>query len=257
MTLSMSMPMSPALVFAPADDFAPAPDDSPNAPEGVDPATTGTRTRPRRVRTGLSPSRRDLADRYIPLARSLSRRFKRSCPGGWEEFESGSMLALVEAAEAFDPDRGVKFATFARRRITGALIDVQRALFARSRPGGGEAISGPLPAFREHFGGRVLGVLADQPIGWELETHDVVERLVATLPPREAEACRRLYLRGQSQSEAAAELGLSQSRLCRIHRVALARLRLQARARDLTDAPLDTETDADTDSDSNASANAA
>jgi RNA polymerase sigma factor for flagellar operon FliA len=45
-----------------------------------------------------------------------------------EDMASAGAVGLVLAAEAFDPTTGVPFGAFARRRITGALIDEMRSL---------------------------------------------------------------------------------------------------------------------------------
>ncbi len=89
---------------------------------------TETSASARRRRAPLTAEQQDLAVRYLPLARSLARPFKMSWPGSRDEFESAANLALIEAAGSFDPGRNVKFATFARHRIWGALRDVQRGL---------------------------------------------------------------------------------------------------------------------------------
>lgn len=169
----------------------------------------------------LSPDRQALAVRFIPLARRLAQPWKRQWPHAWEEFESGALLALVQAAASFDPNRNIKFATFARHRIGGALRDVRRGLI----PPTGTADSGNLPAnlvpsYTEH-NGRILGIEPDPPVGWELESLDAVDRWLNKLPPKHAAACRQIYLLGKSQLEAARAIGLSQSRLCSMHRAAL------------------------------------
>lgn len=45
-----------------------------------------------------------------------------------EDMASAGSLGLVLAAEAYDPSTGVPFGAFARRRITGALMDELRSL---------------------------------------------------------------------------------------------------------------------------------
>ena len=40
-----------------------------------------------------------------------------------ENLEGAGVLGLVEAAQQFDPSRGVDFKTFAYRRIRGAILD--------------------------------------------------------------------------------------------------------------------------------------
>jgi RNA polymerase sigma factor (sigma-70 family) len=196
--------------------------------EGDAPGDAPGRGKSRRRRAGLSPARQQLADRYVALARALAKPFKKSFPHFWEEFESASLLALVEAAEAYQPGLNVKFSTFARRRIVGALVDVQREVCALNRPFEGAASPPPPPggppSYDEHCGGRVLGIACEPPVGWDLEAREALERLFRSLPPRHAEVCRRIYLRGQTQSQAALEMGLAQSRLSCLHRDALAML---------------------------------
>ncbi len=45
-----------------------------------------------------------------------------------DDLTSAGMLALVQAARAFDPARGVPFAPFAARRIAGSLLDELRGM---------------------------------------------------------------------------------------------------------------------------------
>lgn len=44
-----------------------------------------------------------------------------------DDLASAASLGLVLAAESFDPDRGVPFGAYARRRITGAIADEMRS----------------------------------------------------------------------------------------------------------------------------------
>jgi RNA polymerase sigma factor for flagellar operon FliA len=53
-----------------------------------------------------------------------------------DDLMSAAMLGLVQAARAFDPDRGIPFSSFARTRIKGAVLDELRSrdwLTRRSR----------------------------------------------------------------------------------------------------------------------------
>ncbi len=70
----------------------------------------------------------ELATEFLPLARGMSKPLKLLYPYWRDEFESAACLALVEAARSFDPSRSIRFATFARFRIRGALMDVGRAM---------------------------------------------------------------------------------------------------------------------------------
>jgi RNA polymerase sigma-B factor len=71
-------------------------------------------------RTGSRRERDAVIERFMPLARSLARRYRR---GGepLEDLEQVASLALVRAVEGFDPTRDVAFSSYAVPTITGAL----------------------------------------------------------------------------------------------------------------------------------------
>ena len=179
--------------------------------------------RPRRMR--LNNDQRDLAERYLPLARALAKPLKAAWPGAWDEFESAACMALVEAAGAYEPERGVKFGTFARHRIRGALRDVQRKMVAlgwRSDASHAPNVGGMNDETETH--GRILNSEPDAPVGSMLEAEEEIDTLLRRLPSRHAAACRELYLMGKTQVEAARAIGCSQSRLSSVHREAIAML---------------------------------
>src|SRR5215210_4042912 len=67
------------------------------------------------------PRARDLlVERYLPLARSLARRYRRS-PEPLEDLEQVACLALVKAVDGFDPTRGTAFTSYAVPSIAGAI----------------------------------------------------------------------------------------------------------------------------------------
>ena len=86
--------------------------------DGQTPPAEPERTRGRHP---MSTEQQRLVIRYLPMARALAKPLKATWPGEGDEFESAACLALVEAAQSFDASRNVKFATFARYRIMGAL----------------------------------------------------------------------------------------------------------------------------------------
>lgn len=182
----------------------------------------------RRTRRGrLTESQQRLAVTYIPLARALARPFKEQLPLALEEFESAALLALVESARRYDPNRGVRFATFARVRIDGALRDTRRKVLRRDRPfvmghDGPRRIVGLPPACEEY--GKLLMMHPDDPIGASLEAIEAVETWLSKLPKAHAAACRLIYLYGKTHAEAGAELGVTPSRITYMHLEALAML---------------------------------
>lgn len=175
------------------------------------------------TRKPLNAEQQALATRYLPLARALALPLKMTWPSARDEFASAAMLGLVEAAESFDPERDVKFATFARHRIRGALRDVQRRLVAlgwRCDAANAPRIYGDVVESR----GRVLGVEPDAPVGTEMEARDEIEHRLKALPPRTAQALRLIYLCRCTQGEAARRIGCSQSRMSFLHQEGLAML---------------------------------
>jgi RNA polymerase sigma factor (sigma-70 family) len=177
---------------------------------------------PHRRRVPLTEEQRELAVNYLPMARQLARRLHSTWPFHREELESTAYMALVEAAQTFDPSRGVGFGTYARHRIRGALRDLQRVICSgKSRAAGATApVFQKLKAFDEH-NGMVLGVEPDPPVGTWIESTEAVEFWLRRLPRAHAAACRLIYIHGKSQDQVAVEIGCSKSYLSRLHREAI------------------------------------
>jgi RNA polymerase sigma factor for flagellar operon FliA len=76
--------------------------------------------------------RRELRDRlielYLPVVRSEARRLVKRLPPHIEsdDLVSAGTLGLVRAIEHFDPARGVRFESYCRKRVVGAMIDELR-----------------------------------------------------------------------------------------------------------------------------------
>ena len=74
--------------------------------------------------------RERLLAKYIPLVRNVASRMAMGFPRSVElsDLVNTGMIGLIEAFKNFDPDRGVKFETYAVPRIRGAILDELRAL---------------------------------------------------------------------------------------------------------------------------------
>jgi RNA polymerase sigma factor FliA len=79
-------------------------------------------------RQPLVAGQRDRIAAGLPFVESLARRVASSMPHSIElnDLVQDGMLGLIDAACRFDEARGIKFETFAERRVRGAMIDALR-----------------------------------------------------------------------------------------------------------------------------------
>ncbi len=75
-------------------------------------------------------ARRKLLDRYLALVRNVAGRMAINFPRSVElcDLINTGVIGLIEAFRNFDPERGVKFETYAVPRIRGAILDELRSL---------------------------------------------------------------------------------------------------------------------------------
>lgn len=179
----------------------------------------------------LDDKRRDLAAKYVPLALSIARKFSVNWSWMKDEMESAALVALVEAARTFDPDRNVKFSTFLRKRLFGALLDTRRQMcqsFARVEAADsddeefGWLKTKPLSNLRPEevidYEGRLVDPSSMREDGPLYEVHDFLRTEFRILPSRHREVMDGLYLRHQSYEELSVSLNCSKSRLIAVHR---------------------------------------
>ena len=71
---------------------------------------------------------RDHLDNNLPFVQALARRVAASMPNSVDvsDLVQDGMIGLIDAADRFDGSRGIKFETFAERRVRGAMIDALR-----------------------------------------------------------------------------------------------------------------------------------
>lgn len=151
------------------------------------------------------------------------------------------MLGLTEAAQAFSPNLGVKFSTFAFFRIRGAIFDgiaevswMTRAEYRRHHQHLQEQNTGhadPLDPDRRWAAGpaevvpltdRQMDELVGRPAvpgaqASRQETNEQLLAAVAQLPQREQQLITMIYFEGHTLQNAAVRLGISKSWASRVH----------------------------------------
>ena len=75
--------------------------------------------------TGDAGAREQLAVNYMPLVRTICRRFHTSREPQEDLFQTG-MIGLLNAIEKFDPHRGSSFSSLAIPEVLGAILDYLR-----------------------------------------------------------------------------------------------------------------------------------
>ena len=93
-------------------------------------------------------SQRNRVEAGVPFVQALARRVAASMPHSIDlgDLVQDGMLGLIDAAHRFDAARGIKFETFAERRVRGAMID---ALRRNAWPRGIRRVRRELEAARE------------------------------------------------------------------------------------------------------------
>src|SRR6187200_3792923 len=81
-------------------------------------------------RDGDQQARERLVLAYSPLVKFVAGRMSSGLPAHIEEADliSYGLLGLIGAIERFEPEREIKFETFAVARIKGSIIDELRSL---------------------------------------------------------------------------------------------------------------------------------
>ena len=120
--------------------------------------------------SGDQAAREELTERYLPLARALSRRY-RSATEPYDDLFQVACLGLVKAIDRFDPSHGASFQAYAVPTILGEL--------------------------KRHFRDRVMPLHMPRSVKeWALEVGNATEALTGELerPPSLAEVAERTEL---------------------------------------------------------------
>ena len=101
-------------------------------------------------RVPLADHQQDRVEACLPFVESLARRMASTMPHSIDlgDLVQDGVLGLMDAAHRFDEKRGIKFETFAERRVRGAMID---ALRRDAWPRGVRRVRRELEAAREQL----------------------------------------------------------------------------------------------------------
>jgi len=184
-----------------------------------------------RCRAGDASARSQLIERYLPLARNLSRRVRAvgTAVTDGDDLISAAFIGLIDAVDRFEPGRGVPFEAYASLRIRGAMIDELRRTGERSRNTDAEdqprTVS--LDGLLEDDWRDTLAA-PDDGFDDAFEREDLCSRVQVALdglPPRQRELLARYYADSMTLREAGVRMGISEARACQLHGRAIVNLR--------------------------------
>lgn len=159
------------------------------------------------VQSPLTREEQALVVAYLPLAGAVARRQSRNLVRYRNEIRSAARMGLIDAARTYKPARKIKFSTWARYRIRGAVSDFKRTI----RP------AESLVPYHEEGNRIVWGCRPEGDPAKRVEDAEQCDRLLSRLPPDDAALIRAIYLEGLSPGEAAEKLGMSLAKAYRVH----------------------------------------
>lgn len=156
-------------------------------------------------RSGDVKAREELIVAYRPLVFWVARRIH-AAPSLRQDLIQEGMLAMIGAVDRFDPDRDLKFATYACHRIRGQMLNMLERSERRA----------PIPVPDEW--------LEVDPEPRDEDWLDVAES-IGRLQGREAEVLSALFFEGKDPKDVADEQRMDVSHVYRLRRSAVARIR--------------------------------
>ena len=240
-------------------------DVTPNSPLSSESREAGEAALWRAFTVSSSASaRQKLFDLHYAFARQIAVKHFLDRKSGDIEFADLCQLAfagLLEALDRFDPDRGISFRAFARRRISGSILDglahmsemreqisfrkrVRKERLKSLTVENPEQLDVPdaMAALIEMATGLALGFMIEgsglyvaedqadtrsspyESFAWKQVVLALREE-IARLPPQEAEVVTYHYLNGLSFDHISKIVELSKGRVSQIHRSSLKSLR--------------------------------
>ena len=181
-----------------------------------------------------SDARERLILHYAPLVKYVAGRVSVGLPPNIEQADlvSYGIFGLIDAIEKFDPERGIKFETYAISRIKGAIIDELHHIFNQISFVSVVALDELLTVGSER--GDRLSLVdtledkgAEDPVA-AFETEEMKSILTGAinrLAEREKIVITLYYYEGLTLAEIGQVLGVTESRVCQMHTKAVLQLR--------------------------------
>lgn len=187
---------------------------------------------------GADPSsahRERLIRHYLPLVEFLAGRLGRHVHASYRsDLYSFGVEGLMDAIDKFRPEMGNRFETYGSCRIRGAMSDGIRKM--SWLPRGAEnrssrVIETVVPvdfqAARTPVGARLQDCLSDRTAATPADglllqaDHDEVVAAIGSLPERERNVVVEHYYAQKQLKEIGRDMGVTESRVCQLHRRAL------------------------------------
>ncbi len=182
---------------------------------------------------------------YLPMVEFLAWPLSRHLPSSFHaDVMSFGSIGLMDAIDKFRPELGYRFETYGSVRIRGAIADGIRTLAWLPRGAAMRAsriIEKVVPvdfqAARTADGTRLQDSLADRTDDSALDLillrddHSEVAQALLSLPERERKVLKDYYYERRQLKEIGLELGVTESRVCQLHRRALRQMEEVLRAR--------------------------
>ena len=154
-----------------------------------------------------------LCEQFLPLANKLAYEKKRVLPDfiDFEELQSAAYMGLVEAANRFDPEKGVAFSTFAYPRIWGEINDYLRQLGWGKR---GESRQATSLDFRSEDEDCALKDLIEAKE--EFNEDEFLEVVSRGLDEKAEDVLRFYFIDEYSMKDVGKQFGVSESRISQL-----------------------------------------
>lgn len=200
-----------------------------------------------RIQKGESELIPDLWEQVKKLAMWKARRIANALEGSkrieFDEFVNAGYLALSEAVEAYNPERG-KFSTLYMFYLRTAFSEVLGCRTERTKNDPiHKALSLEMPLGDDPDGDMLSELIPDASALaafeaaddrlWLKELHISLEKALCAIPPRYSDVLRRRYYQDETIQEIAADLGVSDSAIANMEKKGLRLIRVSSAAKQL------------------------